>query len=83
MHVPVLPFLWGVGVSVLAISLILNLGLLLVLLWAVVVSCGSLELIECISRGGCSFVGWLSWFCVVKFLRAHGGCLGIRSRRRT
>ncbi len=21
--------------------------------------------------------------CVVKFLRAHGGCLGIRSRRRT
>ena len=34
--------------------------------------------------------GWLLWFSremflifVVKFLRAHGGCLGIRSRRRT
>ena len=28
--------------------------------------------------------GWLCWLCViVKFLRAHGGCLGIRSRRRT
>lgn len=26
---------------------------------------------------------WVGWLCVCKFLRAHGGCLGIGSRRRT
>ena len=41
-----------------------------------------------VGAGGVSFHGSLDkvffdLFVVVKFLRAHGGCLGIRSRRRT
>jgi hypothetical protein len=39
-----------------------------------------------LGEGACVFgPGFLDMFLifVVKFLRAHGGCLGIRSRRRT
>ncbi len=30
--------------------------------------------------GGCGCGGWAWVLCVVKLLRAHGGCLGTRSR---
>lgn len=44
-----------------------------ILLWGVGVVVGFCGSLEC----------FLFLIFVVKFLRAHGGCLGIRSRRRT